>query len=149
MTKSQRKVVNQKLAEHLHHNESNSLTLQQNNFHMGASEIDALHRMQESHPDLVDRILGFRQQELDIQKDVVETEKKEQRMREKEMPYVRAYAFIGQFMAFFIGGASLAGGAYFGYKHDPVTAGLFLTSTVGIAFAQFFKLKSKKGQEDE
>ncbi|MEW5832165.1 MAG: hypothetical protein AB1763_04945 [Campylobacterota bacterium] len=116
---------------------------------MGASEIDALHRMQESHPELVDRILGFRQQELDIQKDVVETEKKEQTMREKEMPYVRAYAFIGQFMAFFIGGASLAGGAYFGYYHDPITAGLFLTSTVGIAFAQFFKFKTAKSKEED
>lgn len=149
MTKSQRKAVNQKLVEQLHHTEQNSLTLQQNNFHMGASELDAIHRMQETHPDLVNRILSFKQQEIDIQKDVVEIEKKEQSMREKEIPYVRIYAFLGQFMAFFIGTASLIGGAYFGYNHDPVTAGLFLTSSVGIAFAQFFKFKSNKTVESD
>lgn len=148
MTKSQRKAVNQKASE-LQHTEHNSLTLQQNNYHMDASEIDALHRMQEFHPELVDRILGFKQQELDIQKEVVGIEKKEQSMREKEIPYVRAYAFLGQSMAFSIGAASLIGGAYFGYNHDPVTAGLFLTSTVGIAFAQFFKFKNDKSERDK
>ncbi|MDO9304612.1 MAG: hypothetical protein Q7T77_04745 [Sulfuricurvum sp.] len=147
LTKSQRKVVNQKASE-LHHTE-NSLTLQQNNYHMDASEIDALHRMQDHYPELVDRILSFKQQEIDTQNKIVNIEVKEQSMREGEIPYIRAYAFIGQFMAYSIGGASLAGGAYFGYNNDPVTAGLFLTSTVGIAFAQFFKIKSKKEDKEK
>ncbi len=70
-------------------------------------------------------------------------------MREREIPFVRAYAFVGQFMAFFIGVSTLIGGAYFGYRGDQITAGLFLTSTVGIAFAQFFKLNDRKQKEDE
>ena len=145
MTKSQQKAVNQKASE-LHHTEKNSLTLQQNNYHMDASEIDALHRMQNTHPDLVEKIMGFRQQELNIQKDIVSLEKNEQNMREKETPYVRAYAFLGQFMAYSIGVFTLSGGAYFGMHDNPVVSGLFLTSTVGIAFAQFFKFRNKTSE---
>lgn len=148
MTKSQRKAVNQKASE-LHLTEKNSLTLQQNNYHMGASEIDALHNMQNSHPELVDKIMGFKQQELDIQKEVVAIEKKEQNMREKETPYVRIYAFLGQFMAYSIGMFTLAGGAYFGVQGNTTVSALFLTSTVGIAFAQFFKFRNKKSENSD
>lgn len=141
LTKSQRNAVNQKASE-LHHAE-NSLTLQQNNYHMDASEIDALHRMQDHYPELVDRILGFKQQEIDTQNKIVNIEIREQSIREGEIPYIRAYAFFGQFMAYSIGIFTLLGGAYFGMHHNPVISGLFLTSTVGIAFAQFFKFKNK------
>lgn len=146
LTKSQRKAVNQKASE-LHHTE-NSLTLQQNNYHMDASEIDALHRMQDHYPELVDKILGFKQQELDTQNKIVETEIKEQDMRKAELPYMRAYAFLGQFMAYSIGMSTLIGGAYFAIHENTVVSGFFLTSTVGVAFAQFFKLRNKKEDID-
>ena len=60
LTKSQRKVVNKEV-ERQKQSDTPPVTLQQQNvYHMGASEIDALHRMQEAHPDLVDKIMGFR-----------------------------------------------------------------------------------------
>ncbi|RLA71266.1 MAG: hypothetical protein DRG24_05705 [Epsilonproteobacteria bacterium] len=125
--------------------DNNSVTLQQQNiYHMDASEIDALHRMQNSHPELVTKILGFRQQELDIQKDIIGLEKEEQDMRKNEIPYRRRYAFLGQSMAYSLGFFTLVGGAYFAIENNPVVAGLFLTSTVGVAFAQFFNKKQKQ-----
>ncbi|MCX6072931.1 MAG: hypothetical protein NTY39_01250 [Campylobacterales bacterium] len=142
LTKSQRKAINQKASE-LHLTEKNSLTLQQNNYHLGASEIDALHSMQNHYPALVDKIIGLRQQELDLQHEIISIEKNEQNMREKEAPYIRIYAFLGQFMAYSIGVFTLVGGAYFAREGNTTVAALFLTSTVGIAFAQFFKFKNK------
>ncbi|MDX9757031.1 MAG: hypothetical protein RBT52_05965 [Sulfurimonas sp.] len=68
LTKSQRKAVSQKVSEQQNGNGSGSVTLQQQNvYHMGASEIEALHKMQEAHPELVDKIMGFRRDELKIQ----------------------------------------------------------------------------------
>lgn len=46
-------------------------------------------------------------------------------------------------MAYSIGVGSLIGGAYFATLGNTTVAGLFLTSTVGIAFAQFFGNKKK------
>lgn len=145
LTKSQRKAVNQKVSK-LQQTQNNNLTLQQNHYHMGASEIDALSRMQNAHPDLVSKIMDFKQQELTMQNDIIFIEKTEQDMRNKEIPYVRAYAFFGQFMAYSIGIFTLAGGAYFGYIGNTIVSGLFLTSTVGVAFAQFFKFRNKTSE---
>jgi hypothetical protein len=137
LTKSQRKKSSQQ-------NTSNVTLQQQNNtYHLGASEMDSLQRMQDSHPHIVDQILSFRQQELDVQKEIVGIEREEQNMRKSEMPFIRGYAFLGQFMAYSIGVGSLIGGAYFAIIGNNIVAGLFLTSTVGIAFAQFFGNKKK------
>jgi hypothetical protein len=46
-------------------------------------------------------------------------------------------------MAYSLGVASLAGGAYFAILGNTIVSGFFLTSTVGIAFAQFFGNKKK------
>ena len=137
LTKSQRKNASQK-------NTAN-VTLQQqtNTYHLGASEMDSLQRMQDSYPHIVDKILSFRQQELDIQKEIVGMEREEQEIRKSELPFIRRYAFLGQLMAYSIGVASLVGGAYFATLGNTTVAGLFLTSTVGIAFAQFFGNKKK------
>lgn len=78
LTKSQRKAVSQKASEQ-QSGDSNSVTLQQQNvYHMGASDIEDLHRMQEAHPELVDKIMGFRSDELKIQHEIIALEKKEQ-----------------------------------------------------------------------
>ena len=121
------------------------VTLQQQNvYHMGASEIDALHRMQEVHPELVDKIMGFRSEELQIQHDIVSIEQKEQDIRIDEVPYIRRYAFVGQAMAYSLGIFSLSGAAYFATQAEIAVSIGFLTSTVGVAFAQFFNKNSKK-----
>lgn len=137
LTKSQRKKASQQ-------NTANVTLQQQNNtYHLGASEMDSLQRMQDSYPHIVDKILSFRQQELDVQKEIIDIEREEQEMRKSEMPFIRRYAFLGQFMAYSIGVGSLLGGAYFAILGNTTVAGLFLTSTVGIAFAQFFGNKKK------
>ncbi|WP_373033981.1 hypothetical protein [Sulfurovum sp.] len=144
LTKSQRKAVNEK-ASHQQHSEQETQHLTQNNiYHLGASEIDALHRMQNDHPEIVDKILGFKQQELDLQNDIITIEKNEQDKRIKEVPYVRTYAFIGQFMAFSIAILSLSGAAYFGMHKQPILAGLFLTSTVLVAAVQYINKSDNK-----
>ena len=137
LTKSQRKKAS-------HQNTSNVTLQQQNNtYHLDASEMESLQKMQDSYPHIVDKILSFRQQELDIQKEIIEIEKNEQEIRKKEIPFMRSYAFLGQFMAYSLGIASLVGGAYFANHENTMVAGFFLTSTVGIAFAQFFGNKKK------
>ena len=149
LTKSQRKEVNKKLSEK-EFDDNSSLTLQQQNvYHMGASEMEALHHMQDEHPALVDKIMSLRQQELDTQKDIVTLEANEQAMRKKEAPYIRRYAFRGQIMAYSLGVFSLLGAAYFGYHGENSIAIGFLTSTVGIAFAQFFNPKPSKKTEEQ
>ena len=137
LTKSQRKKASQP--------NTAKVTLQQQNntYHLGASEMDSLRRMQDSYPHIVDKILSFRQQELDVQKEIIEIERKEQAMRESELPFIRSYAFLGQLMAYSIGLGSLIGGAYFAIHGNTTVSGLFLTSTVSIAFAQFFGNKKK------
>lgn len=149
LTKSQRKAINQKLSNHLHHTESSNLTLQQNNIHMDASEIDALHRMQNSHPELVNRILDLKEKELSLQENIIGIEEQEQTLRVKEAPYIRIFAFLGQFMAYSISLFTLVGGAYFGYHDKPVIAGFFLTSTVGVAAARFFSSRNKNTSKSE
>ncbi len=145
LTKSQRKAVSQKVSEQQNGNGSGSVTLQQQNvYHMGASEIEALHKMQEAHPELVDKIMGFRSDELKIQHEIIALEKKEQELRNEEVPHIRKYAFRGQLMAYSLGLFSLAGATYFGLQGEILLAGGFLTSTVGLAFAQFFNKGSKK-----
>lgn len=146
LTKSQRKAVSQKASEQ-QSGSSNSVTLQQQNvYHMGASEIEALHRMQEAHPELVDKIMGFRSDELKIQHEIIALEKKEQEIRINEVPYIRKYTFRGQAMAYSLGILSLAGATYFGVNGQIVLAVGFLTSSVGVAFAQFFNKNSKKNE---
>ncbi|MEA3554402.1 MAG: hypothetical protein U9R39_08395 [Campylobacterota bacterium] len=49
-------------------------------------------------------------------------------------------------MAYSIGVGSLIGGAYFASIGNTTVSGLFLTSTVGIAFAQFFGNKKKENK---
>lgn len=110
---------------------------------MGASEIDALHKMQEAHPELVTQIMSFRSEELKIQNEIISIEKTEQKTRIEEIPYQRKYAFRGQAMAYSLGVLSLVGASYFGYNDKTILAGVFLTSTIGIAFAQFFAKSSK------
>ncbi|NQY21922.1 MAG: hypothetical protein HRT40_11575 [Campylobacteraceae bacterium] len=137
LTKSQRKKVSQQ-------NTANVTLQQQNNtYHLGASEMDALQRMQDTYPHIVDKILSFRQQELDVQNKIINLEHEEQEMRKSELPFIRRYAFLGQFMAYSIGVGSLVGGAYFASIGNDIVSGLFLTSTVGIAFAQFFGKKKE------
>ncbi len=140
LTKSQRRKASQQ--------NTASVTLQQQNntYHLGASEMDSLQRMQDSYPHIVDKILSFRQQELDVQKEIVSIEREEQEIRKSELPFIRRYAFLGQFMAYSIGVGSLAGGAYFASIGNTPVSGLFLTSTVGIAFAQFFGNKKKENK---
>lgn len=153
LTKSQRKQVAQKVtqqaANKAENENGNSLTFQQQNvYHMGASEMDALNRMQEQHPELVKEIINLRKDELSIQHEIVGLEKNEQDLKAKEMPYVRAYTFLGQFMAYSLGLGSLSGAAYFGYHNSIPLAIAFLTSSVGIAFAQFFHGNKQKQKSE-
>ena len=149
LTKLQRKQAAQKLTNKADIENNNSLTFQQQNnvYHMGASEMDALSRMQEQHPELVSEIINLRKDELKIQHEIIDLEKNEQVIKSKEMPYVRVYTFLGQFMAYSLGVSSLSGAAYFGYHGNTTLAGLFLTSSVGIAFAQFFNGTKQKSKQ--
>lgn len=122
---------------------NSSVTLQQQNvYHMDASDIDALSRMMDVHPDIAEKILHLKEKEIDIQKEIVNLEKSEQAMRKNEIPYQRGYAFLGQFMAYSLGVASIAGAAYFGLHNNTWLAIGFLSSTAIIAFLQYNNPKS-------
>jgi hypothetical protein len=133
-----------------HQAKLDGLTLnQQNNFHFGASEIDALSRLQDKHPEIVKEIFGIRKEELRLHEEEINLERKEQEVRINEVPYMRKYAFIGQSMVFSLSILCLSGGAYFGYHQDYITAGLFLTSSIVTGFSQFFnKRKNITTKED-
>lgn len=142
MAKSKKLQHNQ--TQQSHHSTHPDINLTQNNvYHMGASEIDALHRMQDSHPDIVKQILSFRQQEIDIQKDIIAIEQKEQETRIKEMPYIRTFTFLGQLFAYSLSVGCLVGGFYFGSRGDYVIAGLFLGSSLALSYVQYTNRNSK------
>lgn len=141
LTKAQRKTKKQSPTK----NGSNSVTLQQQNiYNMDASDIDALSRMMDAHPDIAKKILSFKENEINIQKEIVELEKTEQKIRKNDIPYQRGYAFLGQFMAYSLGVASIGGAAYFGFHNNTWLAVAFLSSTAIIAFLQYNNPKSAK-----
>jgi hypothetical protein len=122
-----------------HDNGSQIAFNQQNNYHIGASEIDALTRMQDKHPELVQDILSLRKTELINQDKIIAIEVTEQQLRISNAPKIATFAFIGQAMAFILSAGSLCAASFFAYNGQEVIAGLFLTSSIGVAFAQFYK----------
>ena len=99
--------------------------------------------MQNQNPELVREILDLRKEEINIQKQIVDLEQKEQDARLSELPYIRKYTFRGQAMAFVLGVGSLIGAAYFGYSENTALAIAFLTSTVIVGAVQFLNIKNK------
>ncbi|MBK2258982.1 hypothetical protein [Francisella philomiragia] len=132
LTKSQRKRASRSPTQ------GSPQSLTQNNYHFSSSEIAALNKLHENSPELADRILKLNERALDANDRIIQLEANEQEARKKETPYIRAYAFLGQFMAYSISVGSLLGAAYFGYTGNPWLGGMFLTSTVLVSAVQFF-----------
>ncbi len=117
---------------------------------MGASEIDALRRMNDDYPEFAKQLIDLRQQELDMQKSIISIEQEEQNMRKKEAPFIRAYAFSGQLMTYSLTVSSLIASIYFAYHDNNLAAGIFAAAISAITSAQFLgKKQSNKNKEDD
>lgn len=117
---------------------------------MGASEIDALRRMNDDYPEFAKQLIGLRQQELDMQKSIISIEQEEQNMRKKESPFIRLFAFVGQFMTYSLTVAFTVASITLGFDGNTGAAFVFAGAASTITASQFLGRKqSNKNKEDD
>ncbi|AOO64729.1 hypothetical protein [Sulfurospirillum halorespirans] len=120
----------------------------QNNFNFAQNiDLGKLSQLEQINPDLAHRMTTIYEEQFKhavfCDTSIIELEKKEQQLRETEIPHQRKFAFRAQFFAVFI---SLAGlgtailSMYYGY---PWLGGTAITIPIGVVAVNLLGIRNK------
>ncbi|MFA7570904.1 MAG: hypothetical protein WCY75_06680 [Sulfurimonadaceae bacterium] len=132
---------------------------QQNNYHLAQTiDIEKLSILSEKNPEIANRIMCFYEEQqkhnINIDKNILELEQKEQNSRLSEKPYQRKFAFKALYFAITLSVLSLFAAAYFAYLGHVILAGTSITIPMGVVVANLLGFKgigqqSKSDKKDK
>ena len=129
---------------------NHSITAIQNNFNFVQNiNLQDLTILSQNNPELAERYIKIVEKSQDeiqiVNKEIIELEKNEQKIRANEIPYLRKYTFRGQLFAFIISILGLVTSALFAYLNLPWQAIVApITIPIGILAIKFLGEKSDK-----
>jgi len=121
---------------------------QNNNFHL-SQYIDPaeLRELSKDNPSLANRYMDFYEKQqshnINIDKDILIIEKKEQKARLDEMPYQRKYIFLSLYFSIGISIVALGVASYFASLGFPWLAGTAISVPIGVLALNLINKKSK------
>jgi len=108
----------------------------------------SIKELNKTNPKLAQKALEILEYDLkkthEEKEKIIELEKNEQILREKEIPFIRKYIFRGQFFAFVIGISGLGASIYFGNIGMEKAAITSITVTLGVLAINFINFKKTK-----
>lgn len=133
---------------------SSTIFNQQNNYHLAQNiNMDSLSNLSEKSPDLAMKVMELyeRQQahNISIDKEIIKLERTEQRVRIKEVPFQRKFAFQSLYFAMSLSILSLISATVFAYLGHPYLAGTAITIPIGVGVANFLGSKAHLKRDKE
>lgn len=120
----------------------------QNNFNFAQNiDLGKLAQLEQINPELAKRMTGIYEDQFKhvvmCDTSILELEKKEQTLRETEIPHQRKFAFRAQFFAVFISLAGLATAIVSMHYGYPWLGGTAITIPIGVVAVNLLGIKNK------